>query len=354
MTIDFSAIRHATIFSQKKKYGGWPANSGMWTWDDELLAGFTVADHQEQAGHTYRPETARQVFARSRNGGETWEIEDAFERGINARAKDHAVPDGQAVPPGTCPGGIDFTAPDFAMTFRRDDDAAGSSHFYVTTDRGRRWQGPYALPDFGFPGILARTDYVVEGPQSLLAVVTASKPDRREGRPICIRTRDGGKSWQLVLTIGPDPEGYVIMPATVRLASGDYLTVLRCRVADRCWLAAYLSADCGESWRALPDPVPDTGRGNPPALVRLADDRLCLAYAMRGAPSRICARIGSPDGRQWSEEILLREDDANWDVGYPRMVQNPDGTLVLVYYYNHAMRETPSWRTIEATFFRVD
>lgn len=353
MTTEPPPIRHLTVFSQEGKFAGWPANSGMWAWGDELLAGFAVADYQEKAGHTYRPESARQVFARSRDGGETWEIEDAFEHGIVARAKDHAVPDGQAVSPGPCPGGFDVAAPDFAMTFRREDDAAGASHFYGTTDRGQRWQGPYALPNFGFPGLLARTDYVVEGPQTLLAVVTASKQNRREGRPICIRTRDGGATWNLVAAIGPEPEGYAIMPATVRLVSGEYLTVLRCRESGRCRLAAYASADGGASWRALPDPVPDTGGGNPPALVRLADDRLCLAYAVRGAPSRLCARVGSPDGRRWSEEITLREDDANWDVGYPRMVQRPDGTLVLLYYYNHAMRETPSWRSIEATLWRA-
>lgn len=352
MTTGFSSILHRTVFSREGKYAGWPANSGMWAWGDELLVGFTVADHEEQSGHTYRPETARQVFARSRDSGETWSIEDALEHGIVARAKDHAVPDDQAVTPGPCPGGFDFFVPDFAVTFRREDDAAGASHFYFTTDRGHRWQGPFALPDFGFPGILARTDVVVEGPQTLLAVVTASKRNRREGRPVCIRTRDGGVTWDLVAAIGPEPEGYVIMPATVRLVSGDYLTVLRCREAGRCRLAAYVTSDGGANWRALPDPVPDTGCGNPPALVRLVDDRLCLAYAVRGAPSRICARFGSPDGRRWSDEITLREDDANWDVGYPRMVQRPDGTLVLVYYYNHALRETPSWRSIEATLWR--
>lgn len=353
-TTDRQTIRHLTLFSREDKYAGWPANAGMWAWGNELLVGFALADHEEQpAGHTYRRDSARQVFARSLDGGETWSMEDAVERGITARSKDHAMPEEQAVAPGPCPGGFDFCHPDFAMTFRRMDDAAGSSHFYVTTDRGHHWQGPYAFPNLGFPGVLARTDYLVEGRHEMLAVLTASKQNRREGRPICVRTRDGGASWNLVSTIGPEPKGFAIMPATVRLVSGDLLTVLRCREDDRRWLAAYLSPDQGASWCALPEPISDTGKGNPPALVRLADDRLCLAYAVRSVPSRICVRFGSPDGRHWSEERVLRtDDDANWDVGYPRLLQRPDGTLVLVYYYNHALRETPSWRSIEVTLFR--
>jgi hypothetical protein len=49
--------------------------------------------------------------------------------------------------------------------------------------------------------------------------------------------------------------------------------------------------------------------------------------------------IRSPDGgRTWSSEINLRDDGLNWDMGYPRMVQRPDGKLVTAYYYATASR----------------
>ena len=31
-----------TIFREPGRYGGWPANYGIWAWGDEVVAGFTV------------------------------------------------------------------------------------------------------------------------------------------------------------------------------------------------------------------------------------------------------------------------------------------------------------------------
>lgn len=341
-------IRHVEVCREKGKFAGWPANSGIWNWGEELLCGFALADHEDkESGHTYNRETAAQKFARSRDGGETWSIEDAYEQGITAEAKDH-VPGGKAVKPGECPGGFDFTHPDFAMTFRRMNDSDGTSHFYMTTDRGRGWQGPYAFPNLGNPGVLARTDYIVEGPNSMLAMLTVSKSNRREGRVGCFRTEDGGQTWRQVSWVGPEPEDYAIMPATVKT---DHSRLV-CIVRRKGWLAGYISDDNAESWRRLEGMIADTGSGNPPALVRLADGRLCLAYAVRNAPSRICVRFSENDGENWGEEIVLRDNDgANFDMGYPRMGQRPDGTLVLLYYYNHALAESPGYRYIAATLF---
>ena len=39
-------------------------------------------------------------------------------------------------------------------------------------------------------------------------------------------------------------------------------------------------------------------------------------------------------GTIWSEEIVLRDDGGNGDIGYPRTVLRPDGSLVTAYYYN--------------------
>lgn len=350
-------IEHVTVYAEDGKFAGWPANSGLWAWGNELLVGFCLADHQEgTGGHTYAPGTARQKFARSLDGGETWTIEDAFERGITAASQDHAAGE-RAVAPGDCPGNFDFTNPGFAMTFRRANDADGAAHFYVTADRGHAWQGPYAFPNLGNPGILARTDYLVEGRHTLLAMLTASKRNRQEGRVGCARTGDGGRTWKWVTWVDEEPEGYAIMPATVRLASGRLVCVVRRREGNRCWLAGYISEDHARTWRRAADPVDDTGvAGSPPALVALSDGRLCLAYAVRSrgpeSPSRIGVRFSADGGESWGREIVVRgHDGANWDIGYPRMAQRPDGRLVVIYYYNHGWTQTPSYRYIAATMF---
>src|SRR5262249_54323924 len=162
--------------------------------------------------------------------------------------------------------------------------------------RGRTWKGPFRLPLFDQPGIAARTDYIVNGPRDCQLFLTAAKSNHREGRPICVRTTDGGKTWKLVSFIGPEPTGIAIMPSTVRLQDKALLTTLRGAETDgvkRTWIEAGSSGDAGESWSLLGKPAPDRGEENPPHLLRLADGRLCLTYGQRAKPFGILARLSS-------------------------------------------------------------
>lgn len=350
-------VRHLEVYAAAGKYAGWPANSGCWAWGDELLVGFTLADHLEkERGHTYDRATARQQFARSLDGGETWRLEDAFAAGITAPAKNH-VP-AAPVEPADCPGGFDFSRPGTAVLFHRENDSNGQSHFYVSVDRGHRWQGPYRFPDCGQPGILARTACLVEDRHTLLAALTVSKSDGREGRVAFFRTRDGGRRWELVSRLDAEPAGFAIMPALAATGGDELFCAVRRREGEHNWIAGYLSADRGVSWQRAADPVPDTGAGgNPPALARLPDGRLCLGYLVRSRgpadPSRLCVRFSADGGRCWGREQRLRGGDgAGADAGYPQLVRRADGCLVLIYYYNHAWVARPSWRYLAATIFR--
>ncbi len=352
-------VRHIVVCGGPGLYAGWPANGGMWAWGNELLVGFALGRHKEQVGHTREAGTMRDTLARSLDGGETWSIEP----GPAAARDPDPITGANAQAPGECPGGFDFTAPGFALAFR-------GRNYFMSDDRGRHWQGPWCFPDVDGQHIQGRTDYLVEGPQDILAMLTVTKQNGLEGRVGCFRTRDGARAWKRVSWIGPEPKGFAIMPATVRLSDSRLLCVLRCRDGihrwlsreaseDRNWLETWVSTDNAATWRQRPNPVSDTGwGGSPPALGRLSDRRLCLAYAWRGhsleQPSRMCVRISADEGESWSDEIVLRDHDgANFDVGYPRMVQRPDGDLLLLYYYNHALEETPSCRYIAATFFSI-
>jgi Neuraminidase (sialidase) len=124
------------------------------------------------------------------------------------------------------------------------------------------------------------------------------------------------------------------MPASVRISDSEILVVVRRREGPRRWLAAYLSQDNGETWTPLDDPVSDTGEGNPPALVKLRDGRICLIYGYRAKPFSIRAKLSNDNGRTWSHDIVLRDDGGDRDIGYPRVVQRPDGKVIAVYYFN--------------------
>ena len=238
------------------------------------------------------------------------------------------------------------------MTLRMTDVDAGPSRFSYSTDRGHHWEGPFRLPSFGQPGIAARTDYVVNGPDDCMLFLTAAKADRPRRPAALRRTIDGGKTWRFVSWIGPEPHGFAIMPATVRVGSRELLTAIRRHEGDRHWIETYRSRDDGASWSLDEVPAPDLGEGNPASLIRLRDGRLCLTYGHRAPPFSIRARLSRDKGHHWDAEIVLRGDGGGRDMGYPRSVQRPDGKVVTVYYFWD--RKTGPERYIAATIWDPD
>ena len=94
----------------------------------------------------------------------------------------------------------------------------------------------------------------------------------------------------------------------------DLVTTVRLRDFPRRWIDAYVSHDDGRSWSYLATPAPDIGQGNPPALVRLADGRLCLTYGYRGEPYAIHARFSSDQGKTWTRSV--RASRQRWQPGH--------------------------------------
>lgn len=319
-------IEHGVVFHESGRFGGWPANNGIWSWDNEIVVGFTLGYYKANpSGHDIdrdRPSTTRQ--ARSLDGGVTWTIE--VPTYLDEKGAERSIQE--------LPVSIDFSKPGFAARFRGD-------RFFYSYDRCHTWEGPFQLPGFGRPGLLARTDYIVDDSQTLTAFIATEKDGGGEGWPCAIRTKDGGLTWQRIGWIGQQPPsgyGYSIMPATIRLGEQGYLSMIRrAGVEDRSrrwWIEGYVSHDNGLSWYLLDQPHIDNG-GNPAAMVRLDDGRIAVVYGWRKPPYGLRARISDDNGQTWNDEIILRDDGASWDIGYPRMVQRPDGLCLVIYYYHH-------------------
>jgi len=330
-------VKNIVVYRESGRYAGWPANHGIWSWGNEIVVGFESGFfHFSETRHSIdwdRP--AQHLLARSTDGGETWSIEhpESLKPPPNALvAKVHTESGGKQVT--DCPGGIDFTNPNFAFTLRLEDVSAGPSRFYYSYDRAKTWHGPFRLPDFGQKGIAARTDYLVNGTHDVTAMVTAAKSNGREGRVICVRTKDGGKTWNMLGLIGPEPEeaDLAIMPSSLRLSHNSILTAIR----HSGWIELFRSDDDGLNWRSLGRPVANTGvhSGNPPYLLRLQDGRLAITYGFRSEPYGIRTVVSGDEGRTWSEPIILRQDGGTWDLGYTRSAVRPDGKVVTIYYFN--------------------
>ncbi|MCC6699167.1 MAG: exo-alpha-sialidase [Candidatus Hydrogenedentes bacterium] len=352
-----SLPRHVDVYKETGRFGGWPANHGIWSWGNEILVGFSRGYYKDLGPDRHnidREKPEEHWLARSLDGGETWTLEHPAEKGMlipQGTSLHGTEAPGQEIKPAVdCPGGIDFTHPDFALTARMSSLESEPSRFYYSTDRGKNWSGPFKLPLFGQKGIAARTDYEVFGPQECMLFLTSSKTNGKEGRPFCARTVNGGKTWDFVSWIAPEPTGYSIMPTTVRLSADGLLTAVRHREGDHSWLDAFVSEDRGKTWSFLNKPVEDTGEGNPASMIKLKDGRLCITYGYRAAPFSMRARISSDEGKTWGDEIILRDDGAGRDIGYPRTVQREDGKIVTIYYFQD--RQQPE-RYIAATIWEA-
>jgi hypothetical protein len=330
-------IKQVTVYKQAGRYAGWPANHGIWIWGNEILVGFESGLFKfSETRHSINwDQPAEHLLARSTDGGETWHIEHPLSLRAPDGVKIANVPaERGGKQPVECPGDINFRNPNFAFTARMEDVDIGPSRFYYSYDRGKTWQGPFRLPNFGQKGIAARSDYLINGPHDMTLLLTAAKSNGKEGRVICVRTTDGAKTWKMLSFVGPEPPeaDKALMPSSVRLSPNVILTAIR----HTSWIELYRSDDDGMHWSLVSRPVSNTGahNGNPPFLIRLKDGRLAITYGFRSEPYGIRARLSSDEGKTWTDEIALRSGGGTWDLGYTRTVQRPDGKLVTVYYFN--------------------
>jgi len=342
-----TAIQNLIAAREEGKFLGWPANNGLWSWDNgkEILVGFSCGKFVEQEGHNIEglSDDALGIethLCRSLDGGHTWSVENP----------DHFVGDGGEVTPS--PGGIEFDNPGFALRvigvgYHGTSDPEGG--FFYSYTRGKSWNGPYRFgalmdnPNLEGMECTSRTGYLVTGKQSCLVFMSARPKENGAGRDksFVAETTDGGKSFQFISWIVPlDDPNRAVMPAVVMTGDGTIVVALRRRIIgqDVCWVDCYSSSDKGRTWSFL-SRVGETGshNGNPPALALLKDGRLACAYGDRSRV-RMFVRMSSDHGHSWGDELVLREDFqpdsfGDKDFGYPRLVQNHEGEMLALYYW---------------------
>lgn len=349
-------IQHVSPYRQPGRFAGWPANYGMWSWGRELVVLFTEGAflNGNKTHKIDENQPIRTLQARSLDDGITWAVEPFVgytPKGAPINADEHMRSSLQVGnpyegenPPVPLDKPLDFLSPETVVLAGRTTckalPAPVFSWFHISRNRGRSWDGPYRFTGLDESLHLAsRTDVIPLASRHALFMITCHKSNGSEGRIFCAETQDGGQTFSHHSWLGEElPDGYEIMPSSVRLEDGRILTASRVGVGQHVSsgsIRLYESTDSGLSWTALPPPVSVTGRlSNPPSLLQLRDGRLCLVYGFRDSPSGIRARLSRDAGRTWGEDILLREDGGDHDLGYTRAVLNSEGKVVTAYYYN--------------------
>jgi hypothetical protein len=350
-------IQHVVVAGKKGRYMGWPANNGLWSWDDgrEILVGYTDGPFVEQSGHNIgQPQLTK--LARSLDGGKTWVIEDPE----NFVGKDEA--------PVPSPGNIQFGHPDFALRvsatgYHGNEDPVG--RFFISYDRGKTWEGSYRFnglhdaSELEGMEITSRTSYLVTGENSAQIIMTARNPKlqyaSRRDKPFILETTDGGMTFKFISWVVPwsDQDNRAAMPSVVRTQDGKLIVAVRVRnPRDEdipCWIDSYISEDNGRNWSFL-SRVGETGlhNGNPPALAVLNDGRLACSYANRNV-RQMLVHYSSDNGATWGEATVIRDNPYTTDMGYPQLTQNADGEMVALYYL---AREERPHSYIEAAIWK--
>ncbi len=219
---------------------------------------------------------------------------------------------------------------------------------YRSADRGKSWDGPHqvtpkgsipgaaepALPQAGIPTNLRGTGLEMDDDTVVWPVYTTGPPG-----PVLMSSADGGVTWAHRGTVGPNKG--LNETAIQTCPTGKMVAFMRCdnrginpRYHDRRVLFTATSTDLGRTWS---EPVMHDVVGVPFHTISMPGGNVLLVYGCRDEnPLGIRARLIDPECEDiaGAEEIILRDDGATTDLGYPESVLLPDGTALVTYYIN--------------------
>jgi sialidase-1 len=208
---------------------------------------------------------------------------------------------------------------------RKEREALLGCWMLRSTDGGMTWSAPYRVPVNSPHGPIA-----VSGGRLLYAGKQLWEPQKRVG---VAESTDDGKTWRWLADIparpGDSAEAYHELHA---VETADGRLIVHIRNHNKTNAGETLQSESTDGGRTWTEPRPIGVWGLPSHLLRLRDGRLLMSYGYRRAPFGNQARLSSDDGRTWSEPVVISDDGAGGDLGYPSTVELPGGELLTVWY----------------------
>jgi len=330
-------IRHVCIYESRSEYCAWPSLTR--TSGGDLVVLFTRSE--EHLG----PDGAI-LLSRSTDNGKSWlrpvvvldsPIDDR-ESGITALRDGriighfwstfHTGESYADLPPNAY--GRDVLARWRAIVERpeyRNGEKNSGAWSAVSGDGGKTWSHPVRGHDSVHGGIeLSNGELLLASYRETRDSITVHAADSVPG------------PWRRIATLTSLRPGSLSFgePHLLQLPSGRVIMMIRATAHpydDRdpgCVLWESYSDDNGKTWVT---PFATPLWGFPPHLALLSDGRVLCTYGYRRPPygQRACL---SSDGIQWSlrDELVLRDDAPNGDLGYPASIELEPGIILTVYY----------------------
>ena len=345
--------RDFVIYNDERYYSAFP--SVIRRPGGELLVAFRRAPERRLLGAddvSHADANSYLVLVRSSDGAETWSAEPQliFAHPLGGSQDPCMVQLGDGtivctsygwcrVPPG-------YAADDPYRARYRDFIFMGG-YIMRSFDGGKSWEGPIIPPSV--PGSVTRDHNgapcpafnrgaLCEGRDGRLywGVTSRESVEPQVTSIQLLISEDRGATWKHTCRIAGDPSGEIQMNETslYETPGGDLVAFIRTFGNDDRG-AVTRSTDGGRSF----EPWEDAGfRGHPHHVLRLPGGCALLVYGHRQEPFGIRARVLEPECRDFAtaEEIVIRDDGGNSDIGYPWSALLPDGRVLVVYYFNIA------------------
>jgi len=319
--------------------------------DGELLVAFRRAPERRLLGETATHHTdpnSYLMLVRSRDGGKTWS---------QTPELIYANPLGGSQDPCMVQlrdGSILCTSYGWALlqanaaarldsAFRHGPYVFLGGYLVRSKDAGHSWQGPIVpaptpgetvRDPFGKPVPAYNRGAMCEGKDGRLYWVVTSKTSTSsgaQGTHLFISV-DKGATWTYSCPVATDGKVVFNETSLYETPKGDLVAFMRTENLDDHTTIAR-STDHGRSFQ----PWQDAGfQGHPHYELRLPDRRVLLVYGYRHAPFGIRARVLDPECANLitAQEIVLRDDGGNSDLGYPWATLLSKHRALVVYYFN--------------------
>jgi hypothetical protein len=345
-----SKIEDITIYKDERFYCAFP--SIVRRPDGELIVAFRRAPERRNwgtKGYTHTDPNSYLVLVRSKDQGKTWspspELLYANPFGGSqdpcmVQLKDDSI---------LCSsyGWALFTTPPPATMTNvyRHQNFVGLGGFILRSrDGGHSWEEPIIPPPaqgekiigpFGKPAPACNRGAMCEGKDGRIfwAVVCSTAVKDKNETHLMI-SGDKGTTWKDSCVIATDPKITFNETSMYETPRGDLIAFTRTENFDDHTVIAR-STNSGKSF----EPWLDAGfQGHPHFALRLPDQRVLLVYGYRHPPFGIRARVLNAECTNFAtaEEIILRQDGAGGDLGYPWATMISKNRALVVYYFQLA------------------